>query len=271
MLATPRNLSERQPQPTSLRQQYADFIEQRIEEFKEQLSRQKLLSLGDEAVRELEVAPTDQLVLTEVLVHDHVDRIIKNRLKLPTFRRWRERHVKLRRAQQQPTHWGLDTDTPLKGLAHCLEEHDLALVVGAGAEPAGLFLAAHDARVLFIDRELPFVEAAESRAASESLGLRFEALVVAFGAWFPPEVEPAVVVIDPLTLGKLERPLMTELVNLLQERTVGGGAHVITTSPGAQDVVPVAPDAMQSMYNGWVVDRGSRAGRTRWFSARKPQ
>lgn len=271
MLVIPRKPAERQHRPASIRQQYADFIEQRIEEFKEQLSREKLLSLGDEAVRELEVAPTDQLVLTEVLIHDHVDRLIKKRLKLPTFRRWRERHLKLRRAQQQPTHWGLDTDTPLKSLVNCLEENDVALVVGAGAEPAGLFLAAHEARVLFIDRELPLVEAAESRAASESLGLRFEALVVAFGTWFPPEVEPAVVVIDPLTLGKLERSLMIELVNLLQERTVNGGAHVIASSPAAQDVVPVAPEAMQSLYSGWVLEQGSREGRTRWFAARKPQ
>jgi hypothetical protein len=40
---------------------------QRIEEYKEQLSRTELLAIADEAVRELEVSAEEQLVLTEVL------------------------------------------------------------------------------------------------------------------------------------------------------------------------------------------------------------
>ncbi len=74
----------------SLRREYEEFILQRIEEYKEQLSRSELLSLGDDAVRELDAGPEGQLVMTEVLLLDHVDRIIKRRLRLPAFRLWRE-------------------------------------------------------------------------------------------------------------------------------------------------------------------------------------
>ncbi|HXV85149.1 MAG TPA: hypothetical protein VD793_00540, partial [Gemmatimonadales bacterium] len=118
----------------SLKQEYEEFILQRIEEFKDQLSRSELLAIADEAVRELETGSDDQLVLTEVLVLEHVDRLIIRRLHLPTYRRWREKHLRLRRAQRQPTHWGLDPDTPLSRLAATGPEAT-ALVIGGGAAP----------------------------------------------------------------------------------------------------------------------------------------
>ena len=153
----------------SLRREYQEFILQRIEEYKEQLSRSELLSLGDDAVRELDAGPEGQLVLTEVLLLDHVDRIIKRRLRLPSLRRWREKHRKLRRAQQTPTHWGLPSDTPLSRLARSLEHDELALVVGNRAAPAGLLIAAYEANVLLIDQDLTGIEASESRAAAEAI------------------------------------------------------------------------------------------------------
>jgi len=61
----------------------------------------------------------------------------------------------------------------------------VTLVVGAGALPAALFLAAYDVEVFLLDPDLHAVEAAESRAVSEQLGARFQALVVQFGAWLP--------------------------------------------------------------------------------------
>ena len=89
MLSNPL-IRPRRPQQQSLRQEYAEFLEQRIEEYKEQLSREDLLAIADEAVRELEVASDEQLVLTEVLVLEHVDRLIMQRLALPSALR---RHV----------------------------------------------------------------------------------------------------------------------------------------------------------------------------------
>src|SRR5437667_2526 len=124
--------------PRSLKQEYQEFLLQRIEEYKNRLSRAELLEIGDEAVRELEESSAGQYLLTEVLLLEHVDRIIARRLRLPAFPRWRSKHRALRAAQREPTHWGLEPDGPLVSCAARLEPGDLALVLGAAALPAAL-------------------------------------------------------------------------------------------------------------------------------------
>ena len=95
MLTDPITERRRRP-PLSPRQEYEELVLQRIEDYKNQLTREDLLTLADEAVHELEAGPDGQLVLTEVLVLEHVDRLIKKRLRLPGFRRWTNVHgVKL--------------------------------------------------------------------------------------------------------------------------------------------------------------------------------
>jgi len=270
MLSSPQPSRRRlRPGSRSLKQEYEEFLLQRIEEFKDQLSRDQLLAIADEAVRELEMGSEDQLVLTEVLVLEHVDRLIMRRLHLPSYRRWRQRHLRLRRAQQEPTHWGLEAGTPLEDLAARLEDGEVALVVGAGALPAGFYLAAHDAAVMFIDPALSTVEAAEQRAAAEALGNRFQALVVSFETWFP-EVEPEVAVLDPLVLGGLEPTRRQEVVETVKARTRPGGAHLVLPADPPAGVTPLAPEALQIYYGGWVVERGRRNARSRWFLAYKP-
>src|ERR1700719_4108344 len=105
--AGPRAL--RRP-PRSLKQEYKEFMLQRIEEYKNAIARGDLLEIGDEAVRELEANAAGQYLLTEVLLLEHVDRLIARRLRLPSFPRWRRRHRTLRLAQREPTHWGLEHD-----------------------------------------------------------------------------------------------------------------------------------------------------------------
>jgi hypothetical protein len=79
--------------PRSLRSEYEEFIEQRIEEYKDGLPRASILGIGDEAVQEL--TRSEQYQLTEVLLQEQVDSIIRRRLRLPSYRRWRERHLAL--------------------------------------------------------------------------------------------------------------------------------------------------------------------------------
>jgi hypothetical protein len=269
MLPSPHPDRRSTPKARSLKQEYEEFILQRIEEFKEQLSRDELLAVADEAVRELEMGTEDQLVLTEVLVLEHVDRLITRRLNLPSYRRWKERHVRLRRAQREPTHWGLDAGTPLEDLAARLEEGDLALVIGSGAVPAGFYLAAHDTEVLFVDPVLSAVEAAEHRAAAEALASRFQALVVSFEVWFP-DVSPSLTVLDPLALGELNPVLRHSVVETIKSKTTRGGAHLVLPSEAPAGVTPLAPEALQAYYNGWMVERARRTSRARWFLAYKP-
>lgn len=164
--------------PRSLKQEYQEFLLQRIEEYKNALSREALFEIGDEAVHELAESAAGQYLLTEVLLLEHVDRIIVRRLRLPAFPRWRLKHRALRAAQREPTHWALEPDGPLVRCAHRLEPGDLALVMGAAALPAALFLAAHDAEVFLLDQDLGAIEAAEGRAVSEQLAGRFQALVI---------------------------------------------------------------------------------------------
>ncbi len=87
----PPSRTARRP-PRSLKQEYHEFLLQRIEEYKNALARDELLEIGDEAVRELEQTAAGQYLLTEVLLLEHVDRIIARRLRLPAFPRWRQRH-----------------------------------------------------------------------------------------------------------------------------------------------------------------------------------
>src|SRR5207249_2475180 len=85
---------------------------------------------------QVEESSAGQYLLTEVLLLEHVDRIIARRLRLPAFPRWRLKHRALRAAQREPTHWGLEPDGPLVRCASRLEPGDVALVMGAAALPA---------------------------------------------------------------------------------------------------------------------------------------
>ena len=252
----------------SLRQEYEEFLLERIEEFKQQISREELLAIADEAVHELEVDTREQLVLTEVLVLEHVDRLISNRLNLPSFRRWKDKHRKLRRAQQEPTHWGLGSDTPLAGLAEELEGEGDALVVGAAAAPAAYFLSAHEWPVVFIDPELTVVESVETRAAAEALASRFHALVVGLGTWFPA-VHPALTVLDPLTLSRLDAPARAKFLDTLTAATRRGGVHCVLPAHQSPNELTLGPETLTSHYTGWHVERGRSGAGVRWILAVK--
>ncbi len=250
----PRRVSRPAPPP---KQEYQEFILQRIEEYKDALSRAELLAIGDEAVRELEDGVGAQYLLTEVLLLEHVDRIIQRRLRLPSFPRWRQQHRKLREAQREATHWGLDPGGPLARYAPRLEPGDIAIVVGAGALPAALFLAAHDVEVILLDQDLNGVEFAEQRAVTEQLARRFQALVVRFGNWLP-DVAPTLVAIDPTALaptGATEREVM---IRDLQRRTLPGGVHCVLPPQAEREIIALAPEALRQLYEEWPLEHRRR-------------
>jgi hypothetical protein len=259
----------RRPQ-RSLKQEYEEFMLQRIEEYKNTLAREELLEIGDEAVRELETNAGGQYLLTEVLLLEHVDRLIARRLRLPSFPRWRARHRTLRIAQREPTHWGLEQDAPLIGLTRRFEPGDLAVVIGAAALPSALYLAAHDAEVFLLDQDLGAIEAAESRAVSEQLAGRFHALVIQFGNWLP-DVTPSLVVLDPVALAPSRPKARHSVLSDLKARTRPGGVHLVLPTPTVHAVIPLAPEALQAHYDGWLVTRRKRARGGAGFIATKPE
>ncbi|MEX2155378.1 MAG: hypothetical protein WD773_00925 [Gemmatimonadales bacterium] len=255
--------------PRSLKQEYQEFILQRLEEYKNAIPREDLLEIGDEAVRELQASAQDQYLLTEVLLLEHVDRIIARRLRLPSFPRWRQKHRALREAQREPTHWGFDRAHPVVPWASRLEPGDLVVVLGAAALPEALFLAAHDAEVFLVDQDLGAVEAAEGRAVTEQLAGVFQALVINFGSWFP-DLSPTLVAIAPASLAQLRAKDRATLIADLQSRTQSGGVHVVLpTTAGAREVIPLAPEALQALYRGWQLQRSRRSKRS-GFTAIKP-
>lgn len=255
--------------PRSQKQEYQEFILQRLEEYKNTVPREELLKIGDEAVRELQASAQDQYLLTEVLLLEHVDRIIARRLRLPSFPRWRQKHRALREAQREPTHWGLDRGHPIVPWAARVEPGDVVVVLGAAALGEALFLAAHEAEVFLLDQDLGAVEAAEGRAVSEQLAGAFQALVINFGSWFP-DLSPSLIAIAPACLGSLRAKQRASLVGDLQVRTPSGGVHVILPPPAEnREVIPLAPEALQTLYRGWQIQQGRRSKRS-GFTAIKP-
>jgi len=255
--------------PRSLKQEYQEFILQRLEEYKNTVPRSELLQIGDEAVRELQASTQDQYLLTEVLLLEHVDRIIARRLRLPSFPRWRQKHRALREAQREPTHWGFDRGHPVVPWAARVEPGDIVVVLGSAALPEALFLAAHDAGVFLLDQDLGAVEAAEGRAVAEQLAGAFQALVINFGSWFP-DLAPSLVAIAPAALGQLRAKDRASVIADLQVRTPSGGVHVILPPEhSSRGVIPLGPEALQALYQGWQVQRGRRSKRS-GFTAIKP-
>lgn len=76
------------PHAPSPRQQYLDWVEECIEDYKNALTREELLSIAEQAVDNLFDTDDEQYPLTEILLRDAVDGLIFRRLDLPTYRRW---------------------------------------------------------------------------------------------------------------------------------------------------------------------------------------
>ncbi|HXV87259.1 MAG TPA: hypothetical protein VD793_11190, partial [Gemmatimonadales bacterium] len=117
--------------------------------------------------------------------------------------------------------------------------------------------------------ELAAVEGAEARAAGEALVAHFQALVVELATWIP-DVEPGLAVLDPAILLPLETPRRTDVIEELKRRTVLGGSHLILPANGGDGVSALGPEAMQSYYADWQLERPRRRGRLRWFLATRP-
>jgi hypothetical protein len=259
MLSASEVAAERRRRPpASLKQQYQEYVMQRIENFKNSMSRDELLRLGDEAVQEMQNAEESQFVLTEIMMLESVDRLIMRRLSLRSYRRWRQQFLKLRAAQREPTRWGLEPDTPLLPLLPRLEPADYVVVIGGAAEPAAYLLAAHDAAVTFLGTDIATVDRVESRMASESLTLR-DAFFVQLGHWLPAFEAPAnLIVVDAGALAELDPVLQRGFLHELQLRTCPGGVHVLL--PGTPGL---APEALLCHYDGWERGDGLLASRRR--------
>lgn len=239
----------------SLRQQYDLYIMDRIEHYKNSISREELLRQADEAM--VDLLGEEQFLLTEVLAQTAVDEFIKKRLGIRGFESWRKSYPKLRAAQRDPTHWGLDANHLVAGLAPRVEPDDTVLVVGSGAEACAYLLAAYDGVVTFVDRDFGVVDRAEHRIAMESLSSTFEAICVQLGKWLPCLTgDFALVVLDAGTLASLSPGERRVLLAELQQLTAPGGLHALVP-----DALGSGPEGLAGHYASWQRESVPQAGR----------
>ncbi len=248
--------------PRSLHAEYQHFIDQRIEEYKDQLPRRDILAIGDEAVQELGRSP--QLQLTEVVLREQVDAIIRRRLRLPSFRRWRDKHLTLRAAQANPGHWGLAPHDPVVFLADAIGDDDLVLVVGVSDGACALFLAARGATVHVVDPDLAAVCGVENRAVVESLGGYIECEVVPLATCRLDHIPFTACVIETTAIAALETAERGALIERLKLATPPGGRHVVMPAAPANDGGrPISSEALRTLYSDWSVHLSPAASKRR--------
>lgn len=257
----------RRPLP-SLKQQYEEYLLQRIEGYKDSLSRDELLALGDAAVQELDSGEQGQFFLTELLLAEMVDQLIVKRLRLPSYRKWRSQYAELRQAQREPIHWGVDPECALVSLLPRIEPGDEVLLVGGGVQAEACLLLAHDCEVTFVDEDLATVDQLDSRIIAEALSERSSTFVASLGTWLPPfRRELDLVVVDAGTLSGLEHVHRQGLLIALRNLTRPGGLHAIL--PGGSSS---APEGYLSHYPDWDREPTSRkkGGRSRGVILSRP-
>jgi hypothetical protein len=231
--------------PPSVTHLYHEYVMQRIEAFKNSVTRDELMRVAGEATAGAHEAD-DQLVLTELLTGEVVDQLIFRKLKLPTRKKFGKHILELRAAQKEPTHWGLDEVCPVVPLLPRLVPSDRALVVGSGAEACACLLAAQEVDVMYWASDLGVVERLEQRLTTESLAARCLVQMVRFGYRLPNCLEPFdLVVVDLAALAELDSPTRFDALRALQAQTNCHGLHVLLPSTA------LVPEAVFTFYDGW--------------------
>lgn len=232
--------------PPSLTHLYHEYVMQRIEAYKNSVTRDELMRMLGEATADLYESDESQLMLTELLAGEVLDQLIRKKLKLKGQKKFGEHILKLRVAQREPTHWGLDEVCPVVPLLPRLVPSDRALVVGAGAEACACLLAAQELDVMYWASDLGVVERLEQRLTTESLAARCLVQMVRFGYRLPSCLEPFdLVVVDLASLAELDSPTRFDALRALQAQTNCHGLHVLLPSTA------LVPEAVFTFYDGW--------------------
>ncbi|AHG90152.1 hypothetical protein J421_2615 [Gemmatirosa kalamazoonensis] len=233
--------------PRSLKHEYELFVEREIELYKDTISRTALLSIGDEAVARLREQA--QTTLTEMVLWEEVDRIISRRLRLPSYRVWRQRRLKILAEYRRPEHWGL---APTSALARELAQSDGShvLVAGVDGEGAAMYSAAHGCAVTALAHEPDAVERVMHAAEVAGLSERVRGCVGDLAQW-APDVALRVVVCTPTAFEHLTPSERAAAIELLQSATLDGGVHLVSTLVAGSAALSV--EELRARYDGWAV------------------
>jgi len=244
----------------SLQHEYELYVENEIETYKDSVPRSALLKIGDEAVAALR--EQQQLALTELVVWEEVDRIIKKRLRIPTYQTWRRRRLKLLQEYQRPEHWGLAPDCVWAREVR-LPASSLVLVAGDDTERAAMYLAAHGCEVYAIQQTGETVERITSAAEAAGFTDRVRGYVSDLRQW-EPDAPLSAVVCTPSAFMGLSEPERERVIELLQGATTDGGVHFVD---GGGD--PGFLEQLSEQYSGWKIKVEQNGGVSTSFLARK--
>lgn len=249
--------------PRSLKHEYELYVESEIEDYKESVSRSVLLSIGDEAVSVLSDQP--QFALTELLLCEEVDRIIRRRIRLPGYSTWRKRRLQALRELSRPERWGLRPDSALaRTMTGAREGH--VLVAGSVEEGPTLYLAANGCAVTALHDADDVVDRVMDAAVEVGLTGRVRAMVGNIHS-FAPDSPLDAVVCAAAALAQLTPSERAKALRMLQDATTAGGMHVLGTGEGGR-LVGIAE--LEERYQGWEtsIELDHRASET-LFLARK--
>src|SRR6476620_1208400 len=140
-----------QSAPRSLKHEYDLYVENEIDAYKESISRTALLKIGDEAVASLR--SESQYVMNELLLVAEVDKIIRKRLRIPSYATWRKKELKRRKELQEltrPEYWGVRPDSPVAREIHPSADTRV-LVAGDDLTSTAFYLAANGCSVTAIN------------------------------------------------------------------------------------------------------------------------
>jgi hypothetical protein len=245
--------------PRSLAHEYELYVEAEIEDYKDSIPRSKLLSIGDEAVRQLAEQP--QFALTEVVLVDEVDRIIRRRLRIPAYRTWARTRMKQLVELRRPEHWGLRPDAAIvRAIAPSVEGH--VLLAGTPHAGSALYLAAHGCLVTAVDDSADLVDRVLAAAAESGLTPYVQAFVSPLVDW-EPLAPLSGVICSKGVLSGLDASARARLLDVWQGATQHGGVHLVDPSA-------MSEDELRTQYHGWAISIEKDADAQVTFMARKP-
>jgi hypothetical protein len=251
--------------PRSLKHEYDLFVENEIEIYKDSISRTVLLKIGDEAVASLHSQA--QLAMNEILLCDEVDRIIRKRLRIPTYATWRKKEMKRMKEQEEfrrPEHWGVSADSALAREVH-LPARSHVLVAGAEVASAARYLAAQGCSVTAVSAEIETSDKLDP-ADEKLLAGRIASVPLGLKEWSPGE-ELSAVVCTPAAFAGLTASERAKVFAILQSATRDGGVHLVDTL--IQNHAEPSLSELRRNYKGWTISVVDQGTSSRSFLARK--
>ncbi|MCC6316116.1 MAG: hypothetical protein IT361_00400 [Gemmatimonadaceae bacterium] len=234
-------------QPRSLKYEYDCYVEAEIENYKDSIPRSTILRIGDEAV--CNIRESEQGGFGELLLCTEVDRIIRKRLRLPSYATWRRRRLKLIEAYRRPEHWGMSADAPLvRAVPAVAEAH--VLVLGTQEEGTTLYLAANGCQVTTVEDDPDMVDRVILTASQCGLLGRVHGKVSSLDNWVP-DVPLHAVVSSPAAFDRLSLDERHRVIEILKSATLDGGVHLVRALAAGDAVLDL--DELRQRYQGWDV------------------